>query len=113
LFGQARAARASKKQLRGDNRVWTEANKLRMRWCRAFAFFIFLLKKFYYKQIEDASQTNSAGALFAVQNTLQDDGKKANVLKPEAPFGRRKKLPAAGSAAKMTTNKKVMKNENS
>jgi len=36
-----------------------------------------------------------------------------NVLKPKAPFGRRKKLPAAGSAAKMTTNKKVMKNENS
>jgi hypothetical protein len=36
-----------------------------------------------------------------------------NVLKPEAPSGRRKKLPAAGSAAKMTTNKKVMKNENS
>jgi hypothetical protein len=40
-------------------------------------------------------------------------GDRVNVLKPEAPFGRRKKLPAAGSAAKVTTNKRMMKNENS
>jgi len=48
---------------------------------------------------------------FAVQNT-QNDGNRINVSKPEAPFGRRKKLPAAGSAAKVSTNKRVMKNEN-
>ena len=76
-------------------------------------FSFFFLKKFYYKKIEDASQTNSADARFAVQNTLQDGGKWVNLLKPEAPFGRRKKLPAAGSAAKVSTNKKVIKNENS
>ena len=73
-------------------------------------FSFFFLEKFYYKQIKDASRTNSAGALFAVQNTLKDHGQRVDVLEPEAPFGRRKKLPAAGSAAKMTTNKRVMKN---
>jgi hypothetical protein len=33
------------------------------------------------------------------------------VLKPEAPFGRRKKLPAAGSAAKVSTNRRIRKME--
>ena len=69
-------------------------------------FSFFSLEKFYDKQIEDASQTNSAGARFAVQNTLQDYRKRVDVLKPEAPFRRRKKLPAAGSAAKVSTNRR-------
>ena len=98
-----------KKQLRRDIRVWIEANKLRMKWCRAIAFFLFSpIKHFLTKIVEDASQTNSAHALFAVQNTLQDDRK----FKPKAPFGRRKKLPAAGSVAKVPTNRRMMKNEN-
>jgi ribosomal protein L31 len=76
-------------------------------------FSFFFLEKFYDKQIEPTSRTNSAGALFVVQSTLQNDGKGLDVSKPKAPFGRRKKLPAAGSAAKMTTNRRKMKNENS
>ena len=60
--------------------------------------------------ITDELRTSCA---FAAQNTLQNDGKSASVLKPEAPFGRRKKLPAAGSAVKVSTNKRLMKNENS
>jgi len=42
----------------------------------------------------------------------KNDRERVDVLKPEAPFGRRKKLPAAGSAAKVPINKKVIKNEN-
>ena len=107
--------RAPKKQRRGGIRVWAEANKLRMKWCSdcGFPFSFFSYKKFSDKQNEFSSRTNSVRALFAAQNTLQNDKRRVNVLKPEAPFGRRKRLPAAGSAAKVPTNKRMMKNENS
>jgi hypothetical protein len=76
------------------------------------AFFFFSPFKFFLtRPVEDVSQTNSALALFAVQNTLENDEKKECMLKPKAPFGRRKKLPATGSVAKVPTNRRMMKNE--
>ena len=90
-------------------RVWAEANKLRMRWRKSISFhFSFFSYKIFFsetKPSDDAPLTNSVRALFAVQNTLQNHRKRVDVLKPGAPFGRRKKLPAAGSAAKVSTNR--------